>query len=112
MYFCTFTCYNWLSLIEAVNGYDLVYKWFDVLKKKGYDVIGYVIMPNHLHTILYFPEPGYNLNTIIGNAKRFMAYQIIQRLELMKRNELLYYLSSGVSARERRQGKFHKAITD
>ena len=112
MYFCTFTCYNWHSLIDAVNGYDLLYKWFDVLKTKGHEVIAYVIMPNHLHTILYFPEPGYNLNAIIGNAKRFMAYQIIQRLELIKRKDLLYYLSKGVSARERKKGQLHKAFTD
>ena len=71
-YFCTFTCYKWRQLFEIVNGYDMVYKWFDVLKKDHHQVIGYVIMPNHLHIILYFPEPGYNLNKIIGNAKRFM----------------------------------------
>lgn len=62
----------------------MVYNWFDVLKKNHHQVIGYVIMPNHLHAILYFPEPGYNLNKIIGNAKRFMAYEIIKRLEERK----------------------------
>ena len=69
----------------------MVYKWFDVLKKNNQQVIGFVIMPNHLHVILYFPEPGYKLNTIIGNAKRFMAYEIIKRLEEMKRIDLLEY---------------------
>ena len=30
MYFCTFTCYNWLPLIDKVNGYDMVYKgWLE-----------------------------------------------------------------------------------
>ena len=32
MYYCTFTCYDWLPLFEMVNGYDMVYKWFDQLK--------------------------------------------------------------------------------
>ena len=54
----------------------MVYEWFDVLKKDGYKEIGYVIMPNHLHVMIYFPKPGYNLNKIIGNGKRFMAYEI------------------------------------
>jgi hypothetical protein len=26
VYFITFTCYNWLPLIDMVKGYDLVYK--------------------------------------------------------------------------------------
>jgi len=38
-------------------------------------------MPNHLNAILYFPEQGFNLNTIIANGKRFMAYQIVNRLK-------------------------------
>ncbi|WP_276501347.1 hypothetical protein [Terrimonas pollutisoli] len=35
VYFITITCYQWLSLIEQVKGYDLIYKWFDHLKEKG-----------------------------------------------------------------------------
>ena len=85
MNYCTFTCYKWLHLFEIVNGYDMVYKWFDVLKKKNQHVIGFVIMPNHLHVLLYFPKPGYSLNKIIVNAKRFMAYEIIKRLEKTKK---------------------------
>jgi REP element-mobilizing transposase RayT len=69
MYYCIFTGYKWLQLFEIVNEYDMVYKWFDVLKKNHQQIIGYVIMPNHLHAILYFPEPGYKLNKIMGNAK-------------------------------------------
>lgn len=57
-------------------------------------------MPNHLHVIIYFPKPGYNLNKIIGNAKRFMAYEIIKRLEEMKRNDLLEYLFYAMSHNE------------
>ncbi|HEV7424111.1 MAG TPA: hypothetical protein VGO21_02890 [Candidatus Paceibacterota bacterium] len=112
MYFCTFTCYDWLSLFEIINGYNLVYKWFDVLKTSGYDTVAYVIMPNHLHTILYFPEAGYNLNKIIGNAKRFMAYEIIKRLEIRKENDLLDRLATSVSKREKKKGQLHKVFID
>ena len=92
MCYCTFSCYKWLHLFEIVDGYDIVYERFDVLKKDGYKVVGYVIMPNHLHVMIYFSKPGYNLNKIIGNGKRFMAYEIIKRFEAMKRNELHEYL--------------------
>ena len=53
-------------------------------------------MPNHVHTIQYFPKPGFNLNKIIGNAKRFMAYEIIKRLKQLNRQDILDDLSNGV----------------
>ena len=84
MYYCTFTCYKWLRLFEIVNGYDMVYNWFDVMKKTNQHVIGFVIMPNHLHIILYFPETGYSLNKIIGNGKRFMPVRPVIRAERMR----------------------------
>ena len=31
IYFCTFTCLNWLHLFEVVNLYDEIYKWFNLL---------------------------------------------------------------------------------
>ena len=81
MYFCTFTCFNWLPLIETTKSYDQVYNWFNILKREKVSVVAYAIMPNHLHCILHFPEPNFNLNEIISNAKRFMAYEIVNRLE-------------------------------
>lgn len=72
IYFCTFTCYEWMSLFEQSNGYDIVYNWFDILKKEKIEVIGYVIMPNHVHCILYFSDAGFNLNKLLSNGKRFM----------------------------------------
>lgn len=107
-----FTCYGWLSLIEQVNGYDTIYKWFDHLKEQGYGTIAYVIMPNHVHTIHYFPEPGFNLNRIPGNAKRFMAYEIIKRLEQANEQDTLNYLANSITERERKKGQLHKVSTD
>ncbi len=72
MYFCTFTCYEWMHLFEMTNSYDIVYSWFNILKKEKIEVVGYVNMPNHVHCILYFPEAGFNLNKILSNGKRFM----------------------------------------
>ena len=51
-----------MHLFEQTKSYDLVYNWFNGLKKEKIEVIGFVIMPNHIHCILYFPENGFNLN--------------------------------------------------
>jgi len=112
MYFCTFTCYNWLPLIDKVRGYDMIYKRVDYLKAQGFGTIAYVIMPNHVHTILCFPEAGFDLNKIIGNAKRFIAYEIIKRLEQAGETDTLSILSGAVTERERKKGQLHKVFTD
>ncbi len=112
MYYCTFTCYKWLQLFEMTNGYDMVYKWFDHLKTQEHYSVAFVIMPNHIHAILYFPKAGFDLNKIIGNAKRFMAYEIIKRLEEANKQDILNYLADGVSDRERKKGQLHKVFTD
>jgi len=63
---------------------------FDYLKNTSQiKVTAYVIMPNHVHAILFFPTTNYNLNSMISNAKRFSAYEIINRLKRL--NEIKYY---------------------
>jgi REP element-mobilizing transposase RayT len=73
-----------MHLFELTNSYDLVYSWFDILKKDKIEVVGYVIMPNHVHSILYFPEAGFDLNKILSNGKRFMPVRPVIRAGLMK----------------------------
>ena len=81
MFFITFTCYQWLSLIDKVNGYEIIYKWFDHLKSNDHFINGHVIMPNHVHALITFIDTTQSINTVIGNGKRFMAYEIINQLE-------------------------------
>jgi hypothetical protein len=53
-----------------------------------------------------------SLNIVIGNGKRFMAYEIIKRLEERKENKLLDLLHSGVKKREAKKGQIHKVFED
>jgi putative transposase len=111
-YFITFTCYKWLQLFKEADAYDAVYKWFDHLYKNNIYVTGYVIMPNHVHVLLYLPEMPKTLNTLIGNAKRFIAYEIIKRLEEKLETNLLDLLHGGVKKREAKKGQVHKVFED
>ncbi|MEM9929280.1 MAG: hypothetical protein AAF840_05650, partial [Bacteroidota bacterium] len=52
LFFVTFACYKWLPLFDLCQGYDLVYRWFEYLIGKGYQIAGYVIMPNHVHALI------------------------------------------------------------
>ncbi len=89
VYFITFTCTKWLPLFHICNEYDVVYKWFDYLKKQGHYIVGYVIMPDHLHALIAFTNTGTSINTIVANGKRFMAYDVVKRLEEARKTLVL-----------------------
>ena len=112
IFFITFTCYQWLPLIEITKSYDLVYKWFDYLKDQGHYITGYQIMPNHVHSIIAFSNSGKDINKIIGNGKRFIAYGIVERLEQNKQQDVLIKLQQGVNYSDLRRGKKHEVWED
>jgi REP element-mobilizing transposase RayT len=112
VYFITFTCCQWLPLIEITKGCDLVYNWFNHLKSKGHYITGYVIMPNHVHALIGFRNTGQSINTIIGNGKRFIAYEIINRLEQQREDKLLHQLNLIVEAKDRERNKKHEIWED
>ena len=49
-----------MPLIDKVNDYDIVYKWFDYLKAQGHFINAVVPiaigMPNHVHAVISFIE--------------------------------------------------------
>ena len=112
LYFITFTCFKWLPLIELSNGYSAVYNFFKVFNQKGHTVCGYVIMPNHVHLLLYYAGGMQSINTIIGNGKRFMAYEIVKRLIDEGREDVLQQLQQGVQDKDRQRGKLNEVWID
>jgi REP element-mobilizing transposase RayT len=108
LFFITFTCHKWLSLIEQTNSYDLVYNWFDYLKQQNHQIAGYVIMPNHVHVLIDFAISVKKINTIIGDGKRFIAYELISRLDKAGNTDLLQQLEKAVSAKDKNNGKKHE----
>jgi hypothetical protein len=108
VYFCTVTCYQWLNLIEEANAYHAVYRRFNHLKNDGCHVTGYVIMPNHFHVVLYLSHSGTSLNTMVGECKRFMAYNIVSELRRQAKTELLATIANGVQKKEKYRGKLHQ----
>jgi REP element-mobilizing transposase RayT len=69
-------------------------------------------MPNHAHLLLYFPEMKKSLNSIVSNGKRFIAYEMVNRLKKSNDLTLLQVLSAGVKERERKKGQLHKVFED
>lgn len=75
IYFITFTILNWEKIFINDIARELVYKWFRYMEDRYHNKIhGYVIMPNHIHLLLYISDKSPRLSTLIFNAKRFLAY--------------------------------------
>ena len=51
-----------------------------------------------------------SLQSIVSNGKRFLAYQIIKRLERLEQMELLNRLQSEVKVMEKNKGQRHKVF--
>ena len=70
-------------------------------------------MPNHFHGIIFLevicPK---NINQIIANGKRFIAYAIIKGLERQQNEILLQELFQSTSTREKNKGQKHKVFKD
>ena len=109
-YFCTFTCIDWIHLFELVELYDEIYKWFNILISKRHQIVAFVIMPNHLHALIHIAEGEESINTILANGKRFLAYEIVKRLEKEKREDILSILASHVTLEERKRKKKHRVF--
>ncbi len=110
VYFITFTCTNWLPLFKLCNAYDIVYKWFDHLRRNKHYIIGYVIMPEHVHAMIAFSDTGKSINSIVANGKRFMAYELVKRFQDQNRHLVLDELSRSVNDTERKENKLHKVF--
>ncbi|MEQ8424105.1 MAG: transposase [Cyclobacteriaceae bacterium] len=79
-FFVTTTCYRWYKLLEMDVCKDIVVKSISHLNNKyNSEVLGYVIMPNHIHFILYFKETN-QLSNWMRDLKKFTAVMIRKEL--------------------------------
>lgn len=88
----------------------MVYNWFGHLKEKGHYLNAYVIMPNHLHLLVSFRNTGKTINSIISNGKRFMAYDIVKRLQNAGQEDVLLRLANAVTRSDKTRGKIHQVF--
>jgi REP element-mobilizing transposase RayT len=106
LYFITFTCVNYLPLFEETQLYSFICEQFRLLNHEGYKICGFVIMPNHVHFLLYVPLEA-NINRRIGAMKRFTSYEIVKRLKALSFSNRLEFMHNQVNNTDRRRGKQH-----
>ena len=67
-------------------------------------------MPNHLHMLVYLSRIKSTIDKIIGNGKRFMAYEIVARLKQLGREDLVELMKNSVKALSKVRNKKHKVF--
>lgn len=100
-FFVTTTCKDWLHVFinDAYFGILMDSLAF-VGKKYEADYLGYVLMPNHLHLLIYFKKKN-QLSNFMRDFKKFTAGEIRRLVESEERLDLLEKLRY-----EQREQKF------
>ena len=65
---------------------------------------------SHVHIVIAFSNTGKSINTIVSNGKRFIAYDLINRLQQQNIHLILNELSSSLNNTEIKEGKLHNVF--
>lgn len=100
-YFCTDTIWGWQHVFASEQFFQVIINALKYCrKKKGLLIHGYVIMPNHIHSIL--STSNGNLSAILRDYKRFTSTEISRLLDETNNSRLMNYFST--AAKELQQG--------
>jgi putative transposase len=93
-YFATCTIVEWLPVFVWRPYFNLIIESLKHLRThKGVQLNAYVIMPTHLHLILW-PNPGINLSDVLRDFKRYTSRAISTQLEADHRHHFLRIMAA------------------
>jgi putative transposase len=80
---------GWIPIIQISNSYRLLERSLAFVCQK-YDaaILGYALMPNHIHLILYFKKEN-RLSDLMRDFKKFTSIRMRQAIDLHGYNNLL-----------------------
>ena len=94
MYFITSTIKDWIHLLAKSEFMDIVIQSLRFLvERKSIRLHGYVLMPNHIHTI-YTVNDYDTLSNILRDFHKYTSQQIIKLLRNQNDNSLELFRSS------------------
>ena len=106
VYFITTTVIDFLKIFSINDNYALIL--LDSLKHQIKEhratLLAYVIMPNHLHLVIYIPK-GESISDFMRDFKKYTSTKIRQQLERDKYNKLVETLR--ITSNGRKPRVFH-----
>jgi putative transposase len=79
LHFITFSCYRRLPLLKTVRARDIFVKELGrVREEMGFHLLGYVVMPEHVHLLMSEPKRG-TPSTVLQKLKLRVARKLRKR---------------------------------
>src|SRR5271163_4979007 len=79
LHFITFSCYRRLPLLKTVRARDVFVKELGKLRDEtGFHLLGYVVMPEHVHLLISEPKLG-TPSTVLQKLKLRVARKLRKR---------------------------------
>lgn len=89
IYYITIVIYNRLNLFVRPGFVIPIYDSLNFYRyKQAYKILGYVIMPDHLH-LLIWPYGKATISDIMRDFKKFTAVRLIRQAEVEQKQEWL-----------------------
>jgi REP element-mobilizing transposase RayT len=93
IYFFTDVICGWQYVFTSPEFFQIIINSLSYCRnEKGLYVHGYIIMPNHVHTIL--SAQNNNLSDILRDYKRFTSQKISETLEFMGKQRMTRYFAN------------------
>ena len=107
LHFLTFSCYQRRELLAAERAKNLfVRELARVRREYGFRLVGYVVMPNHVHLLVSEPEKG-TVSTALQMLKQRVARQMRQRLRKALQGQMALPFEGGDTPRAFWQARFY-----
>ena len=108
LHFVTFSCYRRLPLLKTVRARDIFVKELvKVRDEMGFHLLGYVVMPEHVHLLMSEPPKG-TPSTVLQKLKRCVARKLRKRQRLMCAGQMrLAFAETGEAPRAFWQARFY-----
>jgi REP element-mobilizing transposase RayT len=102
-HFCTITILDWVPVFIDARFIDPLIESLSFCRaKKGLQLFGFVVMPNHMHCIAAADD----LHAMMRDFKRFTSRSIHERLVADGRNTVLAWLERAAQRARRERGEF------
>ena len=88
LHFITTSCYQWEPRLRTARARDIFLKIFEQVRKSyGFEVIGFVVMPEHVHLLISEPQRN-TVPIVLQVLKQRVAVRLLPKPKLRSQREL------------------------
>src|SRR5581483_5322117 len=110
LHFITTSCYQRRPLLASRKSRDLFLQILEQVRKQyRFRVVGYVVMPEHVHLLLSEPERG-KPSTVMQAVKQGFACRLLRRLRMHGDARQLSFWNEAIEARHIWQRRFYDFV--